>query len=235
MPIQVTCPKCLKRFQVSDKFAGKSGPCPNCKNTITIPEASEEVVIHAPRDDSPKDRSGQSVLKPIRRKETDVTRNGLLITGGCILAVFGIAIGFRMTSGETGTPLWAQLLGLVLLAPPLVWAGYQFVYDSELEPYRGAELRNRVLICAAIFAALWLIYAFVGPYVLDLDHANEMSWMTFGIFFAAMLGLGALASAATFEIEYASGLVHAGLYLLSILLLAAVSGVSLAGVPPALP
>ena len=34
MAIDVTCPSCHTRFQVSDKFAGKSGPCPKCKNTI---------------------------------------------------------------------------------------------------------------------------------------------------------------------------------------------------------
>ena len=112
MPIQVTCPKCLKRFQVSDKFAGKEGPCPNCKNVIKVPDKSEEVVIHAPDDGAPKDRSGKSVLKPITRKETDVTRNGLLITGGCILGVFGVALGFRLTGGDAGTPLWAQIAGL---------------------------------------------------------------------------------------------------------------------------
>ncbi|NND99518.1 MAG: hypothetical protein HKN47_19560, partial [Pirellulaceae bacterium] len=99
MPIQVTCPKCLKRFQVSDKFAGKEGPCPNCKHVIKVPDASEEVVIHAPADDAPKDKSGKSVLKPITRQETDVTRNGLLITCGCILGVFGLAFGFRLTGG----------------------------------------------------------------------------------------------------------------------------------------
>ena len=229
MPIQVTCPKCLKRFQVSDKFAGKSGPCPNCKSTLKIPEASEQVVIHTPDDGAPKDRSGQSVLKPIRRKETDVTRNGVLITAGCILAVFGVALGFRLTGGEAGTPLWAQIFGLIALAPPLVWAGYKFVHDSELEPYVGPELRNRVLICSAIFVALWLIYAFVPTYVFDLDRPSEMSYMTAGIFFCIMLGLGGLASTATFELEYLSGLTHAGLYILTILLLALVSGVQLAG------
>ena len=41
MPIQVTCPSCLKRFQVSDKFAGKSGPCPNCKKSLRVPDKSE--------------------------------------------------------------------------------------------------------------------------------------------------------------------------------------------------
>jgi hypothetical protein len=225
----------LKRFQVSDKFAGKSGPCPNCKNPLKIPEVSEQVVIHAPEGDAPKERSGKSVLVPIKRKETDVTRNGLLITAGCILAVFGVAFGFRVTGGDEGTPLWAQIFGLIALAPPLVWAGYKFVYDQELEPYRGFELRNRVLICSAIFIAIWLVYAFVPTYVLDIDRPSEMSYMTAGFFFCIMLGLGALASAATFELEFPSGLTHAGLYFLSILLLALVSGVSLAGVVPVAP
>ena len=93
----------------------------------------------------------------------------------------------------------------------------------------GPELRNRVLICSAIFVALWLIYAFVPTYVFDLDRPSEMSYMTAGIFFCIMLGLGGLASTATFELEYLNGLTHAGLYILTILLLALVSGVQLAG------
>ena len=48
MPINVTCPGCLKRFSVADKFAGKKGPCPKCKKIITIPKKEDEVVIHAP-------------------------------------------------------------------------------------------------------------------------------------------------------------------------------------------
>ncbi len=42
MPIQVTCPGCLKRFTVADKHAGKQGPCPACKKPITIPKLEEE-------------------------------------------------------------------------------------------------------------------------------------------------------------------------------------------------
>ncbi|MEC8508925.1 MAG: MJ0042-type zinc finger domain-containing protein, partial [Planctomycetota bacterium] len=34
MSIRVTCPGCHARFNVSDQFAGKSGPCPKCKKTI---------------------------------------------------------------------------------------------------------------------------------------------------------------------------------------------------------
>ncbi len=230
MPIQVTCRHCLKRFQVSDKFAGQTGPCPNCKKPIEIPKLEDEVVIHAPRDDSPKDSTGQSVLKPITRKETDVTRFGLLITLAAIVTVFLVALIFRFT-GPEGAPIWARLVGLVALAPPLVWAGYTFLYDQEREPYVGPELRNRVLICSAIFAALWCVYAFVPSYVFELDQAAQMSWTTFGITLCIMIALGAIASAATFELEYFSGVIHAGLYFIAIVLLAFTSGVTLAGMP----
>ena len=229
MPIQVTCRHCLKRFQVSDKFAGKSGPCPNCKKTIEIPKLDEQVVIHAPRDDSPKDSTGESVLKPITRKETDFTKKGLLITVGIVVAVFAFAAGLRLTGDEGVAPFWAQLLGMIVLAPPLVWAGYTFLYDQEREPYVGPELRNRVLICSAIFAVTWVVYALVPSYVMELDDPSQMSWTVFGITLCVMIGLGALASSGAFELEYFSGVIHAGLYFVVIVLLAITSGVVLAG------
>lgn len=229
MPIQVTCPKCLKRFQVSDKFAGKTGPCPNCKNQIRVPERNEEVKVHAPEDDSPKDRTGKSVLKPIKRQETDVTRKGLIITIAAIVAVVGLAIGMRLTGG---TPLWAIIVGIFAIAPPLVWSGYKFVQDSELAPYVGPELRNRVLICSVLFGLLWLVYAFIPGYLFDLDSPSEMSFMFFGIVISVMLVLGAFISVATFELEFPSGLAHAGLYLVATIVLAVISGVVLAGANP---
>lgn len=230
MPIQVTCPSCFKRFQVSDKFAGKSGPCPNCKKQIKVPEKNEEVVIHAPDDGAPKDKAGKSMLKPIKRTETEVTRKGMIITAVAIVASIAFSIGFRLTGG---LPVWAAVVGAILLAPPLVWAGYGFVRESELEPYRGEELRNRVLIVSAIFAALWLLYAFVPSYVTETDSAAEMSFLAFGIIFSIMLVIGAFASVGAFELEFLSGLAHAGLYLIATLVLALISGVTLAGGSPA--
>ena len=226
MPIQVTCPNCLKRFQVSDKFAGKTGPCPNCKKQIKVPDASEKIVIHVPDDGAPKDSQGVSVLKPLKRTETDVTRKGMIFTSTAILLALGAAIGLNM-SGDT-IPVAVQALGALLLAPPLIWAGYGFVRDSELEPYVGWELRNRILILSAIFAALWLLYAFVPSYVLELDSPSEMNFLAFGIILAIMIGLGALASAATFELEFVNGLTHAGLYFIVAVGLALISGLTLA-------
>lgn len=243
MPIQVTCPKCFKRFQVSDQFAGKSGPCPNCKKQIKVPEVSEEVVVHAPDEDAPKNKAGKSVLKPIERTETNVTRKGMLITGGAIFAAIAVAVGLRVTGffevgdeGASVAQLAVQILGAVVLAPPLVWAGYTFLRDSELAPYDGSELRNRVLILSGIFAVLWVIYALVPSYVFELERPSEMSFVVFGVVFAIMIGFGAFASVATFEFEFFNGLAHAGLYLIVILLLAVISGVTIAGdVPPPLP
>lgn len=226
MPIQVTCPSCFKRFQVSDKFAGKTGPCPNCKKQIKVPEKDEEVVIHAPEDEAPKDKSGKSLHKPIERIETDVTRKGMLMTGGAVLAAVAFSVGFRMTGG---LPIWGAVVGAILLAPPLVWAGYSFVQEAELEPYRGEELRNRVLIVSAAFAALWLLYAFVPTYVTETDSPSQMSFLAFGIIFSIMLVVGAFASVGAFELEFFSGLAHCGLYLIATMVLALISGMTLAG------
>ena len=226
MAIQVTCPNCLKRFQVSDKFAGKTGPCPNCKKEIKVPDASEEVVIHAPDDGAPKDRQGVSILKPLKRTETDVTRKGMIITFGAILLAVAAAVGLRM--GMETIPAYILALVALLLAPPLVWSGYSFVRDSELEPHVGPDLRNRVLILSVILAALWLGYVFLPSYVMEYDSPAEMSYLWFGIIFAVMIGLGALASAATFDLEFLNGLTLAGLYFIVAVVLALISGLTLA-------
>ena len=229
MPIQVTCPSCLKRFQVSDKFAGKSGPCPNCKKTLRVPDKSEEVVIHAPEEDGPKDSKGKSIVTPIVREEVDVTKKGLIITSSVVLSVLVIAVVVRFVFPDD-VPVWLRVLGILALAPPLVATGYSFVREQELEPYRGEELRNRVLILSGVFAILWMIYAFLPAYVMEYDSAANMSWMVFGITFCVMLRFGALPSVAAFELEFFNGLAHAGLYLLGVVIIAAIAGVSLAGV-----
>jgi cation transport ATPase len=228
MPIQVTCPSCLKRFQVSEKFAGKTGPCPNCKTQIRVPDKSEEVVIHAPEDDAPKTRTGESVLKPIKRTETKVTRKGLILSIGSVVAAIVLAIGLRFAFDEVPIPI--KIAGALLLAPPLTWAAYAFVRDSELEPYRGSELRNRVLVASGILSALWFLYALVPSYLFELEKPSEMSFIVFGIMIAAMLAIGGLVSSIVFELEYFSGLIHAGVYILATLLLAVIAGIPLAAV-----
>jgi hypothetical protein len=48
MPITFQCPHCELSLTVKDHFAGRTGPCPKCKNKITVPGAAEETAKGPP-------------------------------------------------------------------------------------------------------------------------------------------------------------------------------------------
>lgn len=227
MPIAVTCPKCLTRFSVSEKFAGKKGPCPKCKSELTVPTLTEQVVIHAPPDAAPKDSKGRSILKPIKRREVEIGKYLIIGSVAAVLGAVLLALGMRLSGG---TPVPVRALVALLVAPPLVRFGYAISRDSELEPFEGRELWGRVLITSAILAATWLIYLWVPVYVLDLDYAAEMSLLPSGLTLIVMLAIGAVVAAAAFEMEFLGGLIIAGVYIAATLALALLGAVPLATV-----
>ncbi len=204
----------MKRFSVSDKFAGKSGPCPNCKKTIRIPEKSEEIVIHAPDDAAPKDAKGRSILKPIRRTEVKLSMPVILAVALSTLVVVGVAFGFGISGGA---PVALLVVGAILLAMPLVFVGYWFLHDDELGSYRGRELLIRCGICAVVFAALWGLYAYLPSY---LTGDSEISGMEVAMMLPIMIALGTIASVLTFELEVLQGTLHYAFYLIITLVLA---------------
>lgn len=222
MAIQVTCSKCLTRFNVSDKFAGKKGPCPKCKETIQIPDKSEEIVIHAPKDDSPKDSTGKSVLKPITRKEASFTKLGVgAAVGAIVLAVVAAVVVRSMETVPTIIPVFCA----ILLGPPLAWAGYGFARDQELEPYDGQELWIRIGISTLIFAGLWLLYATIPPYVMDYGSVAEMPIAAVAVAFVVMATIGSIAASLTYDFEGIGGIIHYGLYMVTTFLLALLAGI----------
>lgn len=221
MAIPVTCPSCLKRFNVSDKFAGKSGPCPNCKKTIRIPEKTEEVVIHAPDDAAPKDSKGRSILKPIRRTEVNLSMPVILATSLSTVVVFGLALGIGL-SGGAPTALFA--IGALLLAAPLVFVGYWFLHDDELGSYRGRDLLVRCGVCSIVFASLWGLYAYLPSY---LTGDAEIDGLQVAMLLPIMLALGTIASVLVFELEVLQGLLLYAFYLAITFLLAWLAGAPL--------
>lgn len=222
MSIQVTCKSCLTRFNVSDKFAGKEGPCPKCKEKIKIPEKEEEVVIHAPKPDGPVDSKGKSISNPIVREEASFTKIGIGITVAAVVAAIGLALWVR---GMEEKPTVMIVFGALLLAPPLTWAGYTFARDQELEPFRGKELWARIAICSLLFAGLWLLYAWVPAYVMDYKSVSEMPIGAVAVALAAIVAVGSTISVITFEFEFTGGLVHCALYFIATLLLALLAGI----------
>lgn len=214
MPIQVTCTGCHTRFQVSEKFAGRKGPCPKCKTVITIPSEKDKVVVHAPDEYGPaKDAAGRPVLKPISR--TDMKVSPVVLTGiiGGVFVTFlaALIIGWGRDVKENPVPTPILAFGALALAAPLALGGYQFLRDDELEPFRGMSLYVRVGICAVVYAVLWgawslLRYLWFGPNA-------DLELLQYCIVLPPLVAAGGLAAFACFDLEYMSGVFHYGFYL----------------------
>jgi hypothetical protein len=223
MAIDVTCPGCKTRFQVSEKFAGKKGPCPKCKTIIQIPLPKDEVVIHAPEPSGPVDKSGKAVLEPIFREEVNLAPP--VIFGIVASFVVVLAMAFVIRFQELPTKEFFAMIGSVLLAPPLAFAGYTFLRDQEAAPHRGMELLLRLIAPSLVYPLTWGIYWAVFAYFgYDAKHAPEL--MGLMIAAAAMITVGAVTAQASLELELGQGAMHYALYLAATVILRLIMGMS---------
>lgn len=221
MPIRVTCPGCHARFNVSEQFAGKSGPCPKCKKTIQIPDKEEEVVVHAPENFGPSDSTGRSVLKPIFREEAKVSTVQIFAIGLSIVLGLGVALVLRFSiPNPADFPLPLLVVGAIALAPPLSWAAYGFLHSRELEAFKGTELWIRILISSGVFGILWVLF----PVILYAVNADDYSLVYSSIAIAIMLVAGGATAMLAFDYDYLFGCVHFGFYLIALLVLRVVAG-----------
>ena len=223
MPIAVVCPGCKARFSVSDKFAGKKGPCPKCKGVIQVPEIkAEEVQIHAPEvfASAGKDTKGRPLSKPIPRAETKLGPAVIAAIAGVAVAALAGAIGVRFAGDGLRWPLVP--IGLLALSPAVAVAGYSFLRDDELEPYRGRSLWLRATICAVVYAVLWGLFA-IAQRVFGFT-GETWQWLFLG---AVFVPLGAAASWASLDLDFGSGSMHFSFYLLVTIVLALVANVPL--------
>jgi hypothetical protein len=225
MPIPVTCPGCLTRFTVSDKYAGKKGPCPKCKKELVVPDKSQEVVIHAPETSGPKDSKGVSVLKPLKRAEFKLSKIETIVA--IVVTVLALALSVYARVGFAQPPTWILMLGVVGLAFPLAWIGYTFFHDDELAEYSGQERNARVGICALIFAATWGLYWGLSYYMGNKVLA-DIDALLFAVLIVLMFAAGTVGSLAVMELEVGQSLMHYAMYFGVTFLLALVAGVSLA-------
>ena len=208
VPLTVVCPGCKKRFTVSEKFAGQKGPCPKCKQEITIPALGDEVVVHAPETGTLKDSKGRSVSKPILREETSFSPKIAVGIGAAVLVVLILAVILRRGPDSDPLPAIIPILGAILLAPPLVIGGYTFLRSDELEPYDGMDLLIRGASCSASYAFLWGAYWFLSAQLGPFGF-TQVAMITPVLVFA-----GGFAAFASLDLDYLMGLVHYAFYLL---------------------
>lgn len=221
MAIQVTCAKCLTRFQVSEKFAGQEGPCPKCKTLIKVPSLSDEVKVHGPAE-GPIDSTGRAISKPIFRQEEPITAVHWTLAGCAAVGMLALALVARFMFQDDPFPIWANVFGAVLVSFPMAFLGYALLRDREAGAYSGGELWVRVLICALGWAFLWvlspiMIYAFAESF----ENPGGISQ---GIALAGLIFAGGAISMLTLDFEYLMGLVHAGFYLVLCILMRLLAG-----------
>lgn len=212
MSIHVICPGCHARFEVSEKFAGKIGPCPKCKYKITIPSANEQVEVHAPEEFESGGRGvdGKLVLKPIEREDVRVTPLGLtVILGTIVLTVIVAYFAGDMFKSNFGF----RAIGTLIISPVLAFAGYTFLRDMEAENLVGKTLYLRSLACGVAYAALWGVFGYVAPQTLT----GEMwSWLLVA---PPFLVTGALTALALFNFDFTTGMMHYLFYVLVFIVL----------------
>lgn len=226
MSIRVTCPGCHTRFNVSDKFAGREGPCPKCKKAIKIPSKEEEVVIHAP-ESGPKDSEGRPVLKPISRKETVLSSVQIALIASAVIGFLMAALMLRFVyETPEELPAWMLWIGAFGLAIPVSFAGYTFLRDQELGSFLGQDLWLRVIGCAGVYALLWLLIPLMNYAFVDMGKTG--AFVAIGIMLASGAGVAMLA----FDFDYLIGLLHCGMYLACALLCRFIAGLDTIPAPP---
>ena len=102
---------------------------------------------------------------------------------------------------------------------PLAFAGYTFLRDDELEPYRGRALIIRAGLCGLAYAALWGAYMPLPMYGVITGEAWQ--WVFVAPVFIAV---GAAVACACLDLEFGSAAMHYCFYVVVTLLLRAALG-----------
>ncbi len=216
MAIQVICPGCRSTFTVSDKFAGRTGPCPKCKKPITVPsDAVKEVKIHGPEEEARL--PGRAPTTPIVFVEQPIPKAvyAAVVVGAVVAMILAFAARFVWGNGQT--PLWLLASTAGLVAMPCAWIGYEIVRDRDLAPYRGRSLVIRTAICGAVYALLWAVRGFLPP-----DLTSDMwPWVYLA---PPFMVAGALAALATLDLDWGTGVAHYSLYVMFTALLRWLAG-----------
>jgi hypothetical protein len=216
MSIIVVCPGCRKSFKVSDKFAGKSGPCPKCKRTLHVPEKSQEVTVHAPTEfaGGGRTKAGKLAIEPVAFTPAKLQPVKAVLIVAAVLTVLTIAgIGGR-TKLHLFQSTLVTAIGLLLVSPPLTAAAYAILRDDEFEPYQGGQLYIRSGLCALGYAALWGLFSLLVAR--GFITGELWTWLYVAPPFVLAGGLFALAA---FDLDFSDGLFHYGFYLVATMVL----------------
>ncbi|MDR3233792.1 MAG: hypothetical protein LBT46_09055 [Planctomycetaceae bacterium] len=217
MSLNVVCPGCLKRFQVSDRFAGQKGPCPVCKTVIQIPKAPvkiqglQGVGYGGTKADRP-------FLKPLERIVPDFDVQNASWYAVAAFCIFLAAFFVGCISMPQGVRSGIAFFGLILLAFPLSLFGFQVMRNKEqLFIYTGWDLYRRTGIAALGYVLLWLIFEYF------LQYSNAFGVISV-LYFAVFACFGMFMTALILDIPPGNALMHFFVFAVPVVLLRCTSG-----------
>jgi len=216
MSIPVTCPGCLKRFEVSDKFAGMKGPCPSCSTIIQIPKS--QVKVHAPDDfaSGGKTVKGKAILKPLDRQVTVISIKEFLLALLVWVVVFVVALligRFSTSIGRWGLDL-IGVVGMLAIGFATSLFGYYLLRSGDdLEFYEGEDLYKRAGICTAIYTGVWILFECFVAYMNPQGSFPFLVWV-----FLVPFVIGSLMGAyALFDFDFSMAFVHYSFFLICVI------------------
>ncbi|MBQ2620317.1 MAG: hypothetical protein IJF84_03170 [Thermoguttaceae bacterium] len=226
MAITVTCPGCHKKFVVSEKFAGKSGPCKYCKTIIKIPNevpAAEKVVIHGGDSFSSggKNAEGKLVLKPLERSVKKFNRvRALLVTIGILGALLAtFIVGKTINLNEN---FLIASAGLCVVTPMIVGGLYPLVKKDEmLESIHGFDFYWRTGVISVVYAGMWGILSYL-MYTRTLTPQTPTMWAICSI---ALTLFGIFMCMCFYELEWGNAAFHTLAFICVTLLLRYLAGI----------
>jgi len=208
MAIDIICSGCFKRFQVSDQFAGRSGPCPGCETIIAIPKLEDQIVIEEP-EDKPGSPGPHTKIRGIVRRAGFFRRFEVISICSlfAVAAMFAIAIRILQTDPVTHLNLTTGILfglGLMLLSLGSSALGYGVLKDSEIESFD----RRNIIIRSIITAVIYFLIAsgFITCTLLfTQDDPRTLILAVVGI---ACFSIASFAPMVFYEMEFMQGALH---------------------------
>ncbi len=211
MSIHVICPGCMTQFEVSDRFAGKKGPCPKCGHIIEIPKQNvtivspDELVVDGKKVQNPDH------IRPIEQKSYSFTASAILVNLSVLTAVLAVALVFHFVHFlPLAIPVGVALV--LAVAYPLMKYGYMTFRDpNDLEIFLGGQLGKKSILGAAVLLALWLVYELILYYLNPGGMA--LAYLVPVALFAAFVPI------VIFDMDFTDALAVAVVFLLAVILL----------------
>jgi len=210
MAIDVICTGCHKRFQVSDQFAGKKGPCPGCQTIIEIPKLEDVVVVHERERTS---TGAPAKLDSIKRQRTTASKLELFaalitLTLGLTVTIVGC---FVRPEDSTAPGILISALAGCFFGIGTSLLGYIVLRNPELEIVNDRKTILKAGGIGIMYAFIWRLQIIITDSTLTLEDGIILPGVI--VLAIALTVTASFLSMVLLDFEFSQGLIHTSLFI----------------------